>query len=148
MMNATLATQTPATDGSYRRRAYLIGAAATAVAVGGTLWAVLKGGSSDQSQLDSLAYVAGAALIVGIVLFSWLVPARIAARGTGLPFALVSIPLLYAFWSGIPILVGVAAILIGAAHRASGAPKRGRALAAMLVGAAVALLTLAAILFG
>ena len=147
MTNATLATQTTA-NGSYRRRTYLIGAAATAVAVGGTLWAVLKGGSSDKSQLDSLAYVAGAALIVGIVLFSWLVPARIAARGTGLPFALVSIPLLYAFWSGIPILVGVAAILIGTAHRASGAPKAGRALAAMLVGAAVALLTLAAILFG
>ena len=148
MMNAAIVTQTPATNGSYRRRTYLIGAAATAVAIGGTLWAVLKGGSSDKSQLDSLAYVAGAALVVGIVLFSWLVPARIAARGTGLPFALVSIPLLYAFWSGIPILVGVAAILVGAAHRASGAPKRGRALAAILVGAVVALLTLAAVLFG
>ncbi len=104
--------------------------------------------TSDKSQLDSLAYVAGAALIVGIVLFAWLVPARIASRGTGLPFALVSIPLLYAFWSGIPILVGVAAILIGTAHRAAGAPKRGRALAAILVGALVALLTLTARLFG
>jgi hypothetical protein len=109
---------------------------------------VLKGGTSDQSQLDSLVYVAAAALVVGIVLFSWLVPARIANRGTGLPFAIVSIPLLYAFWSGIPILVGVAAVLIGAAYRASGAPKRGRALAAIVVGAVVALLTLAAMLFG
>lgn len=147
-MDTTLVTETPASIGSYRRRTYLIGAAATAVAVGGTLWAVLKGGTSDKSQLDSLVYVAAAALVVGIVLFSWLVPARIANRGTGLPFAIVSIPLLYAFWSGIPILVGVAAVLIGAAYRASGAPKRGRALVAILVGAVVALLTLAAMLFG
>ena len=147
-MYTTLVSEAPASSGSYRRRTYLIGAAANAVAVGGTFWAVLKGGTSDNSQLDSLAYVAGAALIVGIVLFAWLAPARIASRGTGLPFALVSIPLLYVFWSGIPILVGVAAILIGAALRAADAPKRGRALAVILVGAVVALLTLAAILFG
>jgi hypothetical protein len=38
--------------------------------------------------------------------------------------------------------------LIGTAHRAAGAPKRRRALAAILVGAAIAVLTLAAILFG
>ena len=90
----------------------------------------------------------GAALIVGVVLFAWLVPSRIASGGTGLPFALVSIPLLYAFWSGIPILVGVAAILIGVAHRGSGAPKRGRALTAIVIGAVIALLNTAAILVG
>ena len=133
---------------SYRRRAYGVGAAVTAVAVGGTLWAVLKGGSADQSQLDSLGYVAGACLIVGAALYGWLVPSRIEAGGTGLPFAMVSIPLLYAFWSGIPLLVGAAAILVGTAHRGAAGPKRGRALAAILIGALVALLNLAAILIG
>jgi hypothetical protein len=112
------------------------------------VWAVLKSGTADKSQLDSLAYVVVAALIVCVVLSGWLVPNRIAAGGTGLPFALVSVPLLYAFWSGIPLLIGVAAILIGAAHRQVRRPKPGHALASVLVGSLVRVLTVAAILFG
>ena len=146
-MNATVIAEAPIIA-SHRRRTYLVGAAATAIAVGGTLWAVLKSGGADKSQLDSLAYVAAAALIVGVVLFAWLVPNRITAGGTGLPFALISVPLLYAFWSGLPIVVGVAAVLIGAAHRASRGPRSGRALAAILIGASISALTLAAILIG
>ena len=146
-MDTTLVTNAPAVTPT-RRRTYVIGACSTAIAVGGALWAVLKSGTADKGQLDSLAYVIAAALVVGVVVFTWLVPSRIAAGGTGLPFALVSIPLLYAFWSGIPLLIGVAAILIGAAHRRTRRPKPGRALASVLVGSFVAVLTVAAILFG
>ena len=146
-MDTTVAPQVPAVTPA-RHRTYVIGACSTAIAVGGALWAVLKSGNADQSQLDSLAYVLVAALIVGVVLFAWLVPSRIAAGGTGLPFALVSIPLLYAFWSGIPLLIGVAAILIGAAHRQTRRPKPRRAAASIVVGSLVAVLTVAAILFG
>jgi hypothetical protein len=146
-MDTTSVTHPPAVTQT-RRRTYVIGACSTAIAVGGALWAVLKSGTADKSQLDSLAYVVIATLIVGVVVFAWLVPSRIAAGGTGLPLALVSVPLLYAFWSGIPLLVGVAAILIGTAHRQTRSPKPGRALASVLVGSLVAVLTVAAILFG
>lgn len=146
-MDTTAVTHPPAVAQS-RRGTYLIGACSTAVAVGGALWAVLKSGTADTSQLDSLAYVVIAALIVGVVLFAWLVPSRIAAGGTGLPFALVSVPLIYVFWSGIPLLMGVAAILVGTAHRQTGRPKPRHALASVLVGSLVTVLTAAAILFG
>jgi hypothetical protein len=101
-MDTTSVTHPPAVTQT-RRRTYVIGACSTAIAVGGALWAVLKSGTADKSQLDSLAYVVIATLIVGVVVFAWLVPSRIAAGGTGLPLALVSVPLLYAFWSGIPL---------------------------------------------
>jgi hypothetical protein len=146
-MDSTLTT-TPAPVTTSRRRAYVVGGLTTAVAVGGTLWAVLKAGTTGNSDLSSLAYVAAAALIVGVVLFVWLVPARITAGGSGLPFALVSVPLIYAFWSGLPLLVGVAAIQVATAHRSSGGAKRGRALAAIIIGAVTAILTIAGILVG
>jgi high-affinity Fe2+/Pb2+ permease len=45
--------------------------------------------------------VAAVAVIVGVVLFAWLVPNRVAARSTGLTLAIISVPLLYAFWSAL-----------------------------------------------
>lgn len=147
----TIATNTTATSTSNpstdRRRTMLVGAAVTAVAVAGTLWAVLKSGTGDSSQVSTLPYVAAAALVVGVVLFAWLVPSRISARGTGLPFALVSIPLIAVYWSALPLLLAAAGVLIGLEHRAGGA-KRGRALAAVVIGSIVGVLTIAAILIG
>lgn len=153
-MHTTTTTMTAAAPSSApdtaaaRRRSLLVGTAATAIAIGGAAWAVLKAAHPEASQLNSLPYVAGAALIVGAVLFAWLVPARIAASGSGLPFAIVSVPLMAAFWSALPLLVGVAAILVGTAHRAAGGTKRGRALAAIIIACVTGGLTIVAILVG
>lgn len=141
------ATTAPTTRAA-RRHALVVGVPVTALAVAGTLWAVLKGGTTGNDQLGSLPYVAAVALIAGAVLFAWLVPARIAARGTGLPLAIVSVPLLVAFWSALPLLLAVAAILVGTAHRAYGGAQRGRALVAVILGATVVVFTVVAILVG
>ena len=142
------ALSSPPDASAARRRSLVFGAIATAIAIGGALWAVLKVAHPEASQLNSLPYVAGAAVIVGVMLFAWLVPARTAAGGSGLPFAIVSIPLMVAFWSALPLLVAVAAILVGTAHRASGGTKRGRALAAIIIGCVTGGLTIVAVLVG
>ena len=104
--------------------------------------------AGQRIYLHGLIYVVAVTVIAGILIFAWLVPARIAAGGTGLPLAILSVPLLYAFWSGLPLLVAAAAIVLAVAHRAGDAPHRGRALAAILIAAAVIALTIFAVLVG
>lgn len=147
-MTAQTVSAPTAAPVAIRARSLWVGAVTTVLAIGGVLWSVLKSGTGDKSQVDSLPYVAAVALIVGAVLFAWLVPARAARHSTGLVFAIVSIPLLWAFWSALPLLVAVAAILLAATHRATGGAHRGRALAAIIIGVPVALLTLAGVLLG
>ena len=147
-MNTKLSTDTINAPSSPRRRPYFIGAAATAVAVVGTLWAVLKDPHADSSQLNSLLYVAAAALIVGAALFGWLVPARIAAHGTGLGLAIVSVPLLVAYWSALPMLFAIAAILVASAYRRSHTDKSGRSLTAVIIAGAVVIATIIGIVLG
>ncbi len=148
-MNEQLATAPPLAvpAAGARRRALRAGAAATAVAVAAALWAALKPQGSG-SDLHGLIYVVAVTVIAGILIFAWLVPARIAAGGTGLPLAILSVPLLYAFWSGLPLLVAAAAIVLAVAHRAGDGAHRGRALAAILIAAAVIALTIFAVLVG
>jgi hypothetical protein len=131
-----------------RRQSLTVGAVTTAVTVAGVLYAVLKNPGADSSQTNSLPFVAGAAVVAGILVFAWLAPARIAAHGTGLPFAIISVPFIAAFWSGLPIVVAGGAVLIGYAYRQGEGSKRGRALAAIIIGGLVAVLTLGAILVG
>lgn len=47
------------------------------------------------------------------MIFAWLAPARMAPKGTGLPFAIVSLPFIAVVWSGISIIIPAGAILIG-----------------------------------
>jgi hypothetical protein len=120
----------------------------TAVTVAAVLYAVLKSPHPDSSQTSTLPYVAGAVVVVGVVLFGWLVPARAAAGGTGLPFALVSVPFVAAYWSGLSIVIAAAAILVALTHRAESGQKRGRALAAIIISALICAATLGAIVVG
>ena len=149
METTTTAARSPAPAvSSARRRSLIAGAITTALAVAAALWAVLKAAHPEASQLSSLPYVAGAAFIAGLVLFAWLVPARVAAGGSGLPFAIISVPLMAAFWSALPLLVAVAAILVATAHRAGGGTKSGRALAAIIIACVTGGLTIIAVLVG
>jgi hypothetical protein len=147
-MNAVASQSSRAGQSGLRRRSVIVGAATTAITIAGVLYAVLKSSSADSSQLSSLPFVAGAAVVVAIVVFAWLVPARMAANGTGLLFAIVSLPFIAAFWSGISIIIAAGAVLVGLAYRASAGPKQGRALAAIVIGGLVAVLTLGAIVIG
>ncbi len=146
-MTATPARAIPVSS-AIRRRSLGVGAAATTVAAAGVLWAVLKDPTADSSRTTSLPYVVAVAVIAGGLLFAWLVPARIAANGTGLPLAIASVPLLYAVWSGLPFLLAVAAALLATAHRAAGGTKQGRALAAIIISGPVVVLTVMGILLG
>ncbi len=148
-MNTELTAQPEtAAPTAIRRRSLWVGAVTTIVGVAGVLWAVLKSSTADSSETSSLPYVAAVAVIVGVVLFAWLVPNRVAARSTGLTLAIISVPLLYAFWSALPLLVAVAAIVIATAYRPANGARRGRRLAALIVAVPVALVTLLAILVG
>ena len=84
----------------------------------------------------------------GALIFAWLVPARVSRAGTGLPLAIISVPLIAVYWSGLSIIVGVAAMLVALAYRDGSGPKRGRALSAIIVGGIASLLTLVAIAIG
>src|SRR5277367_6526620 len=148
-MNTAVSRPAPrATQPGARRRSLTVGAATTAVTVAGVLFAVLKSNDAHSSQLNSLPYVVAAVVIVSALTFAWLVPARVSAAGTGLPLALVSVPFIAVYWSGISIVVGVGAILIALAYREGAGPKRRRALAAIIVGGLASLLTLGAMVIG
>jgi hypothetical protein len=147
-MNAVATQERQQGQAGRLRRSLIVGAATTAVTIAGVLFAVLKAPGADSSQTSSLPFVAGAAVVVAVVIFAWLAPARMAANGTGLPFAIVSLPFIAVFWSGISIIIAAAAVLVGFAYRASSGPKQGRALAAIIVGSLVAVLTLGAIVVG
>jgi hypothetical protein len=129
----TPAVAAAATTGPARRRTRWVGAVTTAVAVAGVVWAVVKPPSIDATQLQTLPYVAAVAVIVGALLFGWLVPARLAAGDTGLPLAILAVPMVLAFWSGLPILFAGAAILLASAHRSARGGSPGRALAAIVL---------------
>jgi hypothetical protein len=149
-MNEQLA-RGPATalapNSAARRLALRAGTAATAVAVGGALWDALKP-QSGGSDLHGLAYVLAVTVIAGVLIFALLVPARITAGGTGLPLAILSVPLIYAFWSGLPIITAAAAVVLAISHRAGGGTRPGQALAAILISATVIAVTVIAVLFG
>jgi hypothetical protein len=150
-MNEHLATATaPAATApalAVRRRALLVGSAATALAVAAALWDAFKP-QAGGADTGGLLYVLAAAVVVGALVFAWLVPARLAAGGTGLPLAIVSVPLIYAFWSGLPLITAAAAILLAISHRTAGGARSGRALAAIIVSALAIALTVAAVLLG
>jgi hypothetical protein len=74
----------------------------------------------------------GLAAVVSLVVFGWFVPVRLttgapaAALGFGIAAALLAAP---AFWSGLPLIFGVAGILLGRASSGK------RAVAGMVLSA-------------
>jgi hypothetical protein len=130
-----------------RKRAWQFGAPAITVAVAAALWAAYK---PQQGGPDTggLAYVIIATVIIGCLIFALLVPARLKAGGTGLPLAILSIPLIYAFWSGLPLITGTAAIALATAHRAPEAEHGGPAISAIVVASLTMAVCVIAVLSG
>jgi hypothetical protein len=74
----------------------------------------------------------GLAAVVAVVLFGWLVPTRMAAGAPATALTLgvlAALLVLPAFWSGLPLLLGVAGLLVGRASSGK------RAVAAIVLSA-------------
>lgn len=89
-------------------------AAAGLLAYGISSYFTWQGANSDGEIVFSLSLAA----VVSVVLFGWLVPTRMAtgapatALTLGVLAALLVVP---AFWSGLPLILGVAGVLVGRA---------------------------------
>ena len=97
-------------------------------------------------QLRALPIVVLVLLLVAAALFYFVVPR--AARSNrpavaGLVCSTLGVLLVVAFWSGLPIVLGAAGILLGRMERTTG---RGLTLAAVIIGVAAIVLDLVALL--
>lgn len=94
----------------------LTAAAAGLVAFALTAYFTWQGANSDGEIVSMLALEA----VVALVVFGWLVPTRTVtgAPATALTLGIIATLLvLPAFWSGLPLLLGVAGVMIGRASR-------------------------------
>jgi hypothetical protein len=111
----------------------------------------LPGSTGDAVGLVVLGLVS-LALMAGIVF--WLVPRQRGApvdqaNRTALVLGIVSVVTLLVFWTGLPFAVGAGAIALGLSQREAAAPNaRGRATAAVVLGALSVLLSFVALVIG
>lgn len=129
-------TATTASDTSYASRADAAAHRRTTGAVGLATWAVATAfiviNAHDVAEMIISPAIAA---VVAIGLFGWLLPLRMVAGapGTALTLSVLAVPLtLVAFWSGVPVLLGVAGAMLGAASVGAG---RNRSYAAVGLGA-------------
>lgn len=127
---------TTATDTGYTTNADVAAHRRTTMLVGGATWAVATAFILTNANSVGEMWISPAiAAVVALGLFGWLLPTRMVtgAPGTALALAVLAVPLtLFAFWSGIPVLLGVAGVMLGAASIEVG---RKRAYAAIGLGA-------------
>lgn len=115
-----------------------IGLAAWLGAVAVQLWSNFGGSDHDKSQQAGTPYVVAALLVVALVLFGALVPRSVRRDRAGLSYAVSSAVLVpLAFWSGLPLMVGSAALVV--ARSASSTPKATRIVAVVAMCATVAM---------
>jgi hypothetical protein len=120
-----------------------IGMAAAALTAVALAVANFVGAGSHGGGVE-YALTLGGSLLLAIALFGWVIPrtdrpARIALIVGGL--AILSLP---AFWSGVPFVLGPAAVALGLLGRTE---SRRQATAAMVVGALATIAGVAAIVF-
>lgn len=128
-MTSMSAISSPAVAGHHRRTSALVGVGTAAVASAFTAW-----GAHDLRETAMVVPVilAVAALVYGVVVPRALGSER--AGGTALalsvPAALLTVPV---FWSGLPLVLGAAGVLLGYAAR-GGARGGGKAIAGVVLG--------------
>lgn len=127
---ATTATATPTTRRVDPGPVRAAGLAATAVAAAGTLY-----GAHDWTEVTVTLTVLG---IASAVVFGYVLPRTLRKDSPGGTALALSIPavllLLPAFWSGLPMVLGVAGAMVGYAGR--NAPSgSGRSITALILGA-------------
>jgi hypothetical protein len=104
------------------------GAAGFALAAFTIIYGVYGDPNPQSSQKDSVPFLVGLAAVATIVLFAAVVPraSRVGSRSArwALGLSIAGVIAVAAFWSGIPILLGVAAILIAKQARDQSGPVR------------------------
>jgi hypothetical protein len=126
----------PASDlGAFRRTSVAVGVGTFLVA---SFWTVLGADSTREILLVLPLAAVIAGLVDGLLLPRSLERGR--AGGVALSLGIVAVLLtLPAFWSGLPLILGAAAVLLGSAGRgtvaASGQGSGGKATAALVLGA-------------
>ncbi|SCG77338.1 hypothetical protein [Micromonospora inositola] len=149
-IGVTTSPRTTAARGVAAAVVAVLGAAVTAI------YGSYGGPSPSPSQEQAVPYVVGADIVVALLVFGLLLPwarrsdNRASGWGLGLSvLGLVAIPI--AFWSGVVIVIAVAAILLGVhARRAAAQAARPAKLAttAVAVGAAALVLSTALLILG
>jgi len=127
-------------------RVWLTGGASALLAAALAAYAVLVGTPPTdpihaQEQRASLPYVIGFALVFAVIIFGFLVPWALRSRPAPRPLRVGLICSLLgllivppAFWSGLPVILGVAGATLGQVGRARAQTARQRVLALAAIG--------------
>lgn len=112
----------------YRARAARVGAVATVLAMALIVYGTYGDSKAPDSQKSGMPSVLVMAAVVSIIMFGVLVPLALRAVGVGGPggrrwaicLTIVSVLGLGVFWSGLPLIAGSAAALVGRVGMESG----------------------------
>jgi hypothetical protein len=101
-------------------------------------------GTSENGGVPEYAVTLGASLLLAVALFGWVIPRSDRPARVGLIVGVLAILSLAAFWSGLPYVLGPAAIALGVLGRAR-AESRMAGTIAIVLGALATIAGLAAI---
>ena len=124
----TIATPGPVTTS--RSTVAVAGAGSTVLALGFTAL-----GAHDWTEI---AVIGGVVLVAALLVYGWVVPHALRKESSGGTALALSVPAVLlvvpAFWSGLPMVLGIAGILVGNAgrHARKGA---GLCIAGLIIGA-------------
>jgi hypothetical protein len=120
----------------------LAAAALTAVALAAANFISTE--SSENGGGIEYAVTLGGSLVLALVLFGWVIPRIDRPARAGLVVGLIAVLSLAAFWSGLPYVLGPAAVVLGLLGR-SHAEDRAQATTAVVLGALATVAALAAV---
>jgi hypothetical protein len=120
----------------------LAAAALTAVALAAANFISTE--SSENGGGIEYAVTLGGSLVLALVLFGWVIPRIDRPARAGLVVGLIAVLSLAAFWSGLPYVLGPAAVVLGLLGRGR-AEDRAQATTAVVLGALATVAALAAV---
>jgi hypothetical protein len=130
MSQASLSTDRVGDGG--RAQAARVGAVATVLALALVVYGTYGDPKAPSSQKSGMPSILVIAVVLGIVVFGFLAPralravdvAGAAGRRWAVGLTTVAVVGLVVFWTGLPLIVGSAAALVGRAGRESRRPSR------------------------
>ena len=117
---------------------------AAAVLTAAALAAANFAGSGENGGGAEYAVTLGGSLILALALFGWVIPRSNRSARAGLIVGLLAILSLAAFWSGLPFVLGPAAVVLGLVGHAR-SESRAQATMAIVLGALATIAGIAAI---
>jgi len=131
-MVQTVAEQGRISGNGGRARAARVGVVATLLAMALIVYGTYGDSQASDSQKSGMPFVLVMALVVAVVTFGVLAPLALrgvsagaaGGRGWAIGLTTVSVLGLVVFWSGLPLIAGSAAALVGRAGRESGQDSR------------------------